>query len=118
MSLYHVIGSKLLAPEDATKEHGRRPPRGLEALTIAVPGAQPIGTGKPLSIIIRHVYTGRYPKGSAFGAARRDVLLSSAVRDVFTSFNAAPRAVNIVKRRIPAHSDIGGPAATENGTPL
>lgn len=118
MSLYHVVGSQLVAPQDAQKLETHRATRGLESVTLPVPGAQPIGTGKPLSIIVRHMYTGRYPKGSAFGAARRDVLLSSAVRDVFTSFNAAPRAVNMMKRRVPARSDIAGLAATENGTPL
>jgi hypothetical protein len=40
------------------------------------------------------------------------------VRDVFTTFNAAPRAVNIVKRRVPHHTNISGVDATESGTPL
>lgn len=118
MSLYHVVGSKLLAPEEAEKAAGSRAGRALEGVTIPIPGAKPIGTGKPLSIIVRHLYTGRYPKGSAFGSARRDFLLSTAVRDVFATFSAAPRAVNILKRRVPVRSDIASLAATESGTPL
>ena len=113
MSLYQVIGSRLLAQDAA----GRESAAPFESVAISVPGTQPIGSGQPLSILVRHVYTGRFPKSSAFGS-RKDVLLSSAVRDVFTTFNAAPRAVNMLKRRIAPRTHIAGLDATESGTPL
>jgi hypothetical protein len=115
MSLYHVVGSELI-PQDALSERRRESP--LESVSLSLAGAEPIGTGRPLSIILRHIYTGRYPKGSVFGASRKDLLLTSAVRDVFTTSNAAPRAINVVKRRIAQQTDIKGIDATENGTPL
>ena len=113
MSLYYVVGpAARIVPQDEVRG------RPLESMSIAVPGTEPIGTGKPLSIILRHAYTGRYPKSGMFGPSRKDILLTSAVRDVFATFNAAPRAVNIVKRRIPSGSSITGVDATDNGTPL
>jgi hypothetical protein len=88
----------------------------LESIALPAPNTEPIGSGKPLSIYIRHAYTGRFPK-SSFGS-RKDSLLTTAVRDVFTTFNAAPRAVNFMKRRIPRKTNIAGVDATESGTPL
>jgi hypothetical protein len=117
MSLYHVVGvnSRVVSSEQGREE--ARESVGLEGLAIEVPGAEPIGTGKPLSIIMRHAYTGRYPRG-IFGGTRSDLLVTSAVRDVFATFNAAPRAINMMRRRINHHSTLAGIDATENGTPL
>ena len=44
--------------------------------------------------------------------------MTSAVKDVFTTFNAAPRAINMVRRRVTPGTSITGVDATENGTPL
>lgn len=86
--------------------------QGLEAL-------QPVGLGRPASIIIRHVYTGRFPRDSFWhGKTRKDMLLTSAIRDPYTTFNMAPRAINLTKRRLAARTDIIGPDAPEDGTPL
>jgi hypothetical protein len=71
---------------------------------------QPVGIGKPATILLRHVYTGRFGK--------KDMLLTSAVRDPFTTFNMAPRAINLMPKRVPRKYHIKGPAATENGTEL
>lgn len=114
MSLYRVLGSEVV-PQDSPRA---RLDSTRESLSLPLPGAEPIGTGRPLSIIIRHLYTGRFPKPSIFGASRKDLLVTTAVRDVFTTFNAAPRAINILKRRISQGADIKGIDATENGTPL
>lgn len=117
MSLYHVIGRKVV-PEDAVRERSGIRGEQLESMSLPLPGTEPIGTGKPLSILLRHAYTGRFPRNSVFGATRRDLLVTSAVRDVFTTFNAAPRAINILKRRIGRAAHIKGIDATDNGTPL
>jgi hypothetical protein len=113
MSLYHVVGAtaRVVSPDTVAQN------RGLESFALEVPGAEAIGTGKPLSIILRHVYTGRYPKGM-FGGTRSDILITSAVRDVFATFNAAPRAVNMLRRRITRRTVLSGIDATESGTPL
>jgi hypothetical protein len=118
MSLYHVVGlnSRIVPSEQARADAIKS--KGFEAAPIPVPGAELIGTGKPLSIIMRHAYTGRYPKGSFFGGKRSDLLVTSAVKDVFTTFNAAPRAVNMLRRRISHRTTLAGIDATENGTPL
>ncbi len=120
MSVYYVVGSTLV-PQDEVHEKGIAGLSGAAAVAAGVqpvPGTEPVGPGKPLSVILRHAYTGRFPKGSTFGGSRKDLLISSAVRDVFTTFNAAPRAVNIIKRRLPKGSSITGVNATESGTPL
>ena len=110
MSLFVVRGSRVVAQGAATTG-------GYESVSIPVPGTEPIGTGRPLSIIIRHVYTGKFP-ASSFLSSRKDVLVTSAVRDVFATFNAAPRAINLLKRRIASRADMFGIDATESGTPL
>ncbi|MFN7919989.1 MAG: hypothetical protein U0Q16_07830 [Bryobacteraceae bacterium] len=87
------------------------------AVLAAAPTAgafSPIGTGLPALVMIRHVYTGRFPK-SVFGGGRKEMLLTSAVKDMVT-FNAAPRALNVLKKRVPAKSNMMGPSATEEGT--
>lgn len=92
-----------------------------EATKVASAATTPIqdvGIGKPATVLIRHVYTGSYPKKGAFGSGGRDMLLTSAVRDAFTTFNMAPRAINFTKRRIPSYSNLIGPSATEDGTPV
>jgi hypothetical protein len=108
-----VVGSRLVAQDDWAASGGPE-----AAKIIPIPGTEPIGTGKPLSIIVRHIYTGRYPKTGVFGGARKDVLLTSAVRDVFSTFSAAPRAINMIRRRVSRGSAISGVDANENGTPL
>ncbi len=59
MSLYHVIGSEFV-PQDAPRE--RRHESMLESVSLPLPSAEPIGTGKPLSIIVRHLLYRRFQK--------------------------------------------------------
>lgn len=76
----------------------------------------PIGPGKPLTIQIRHLYTGEHPKKSLFDKTK-DLLVTSAMRSIAT-FNAAPRAINFLTRDIEKKHGMSNPAATEDGTPL
>jgi hypothetical protein len=76
----------------------------------------PIGLYKPLTIQIRHVYTGAFPR-KAFFSGRKDMLLTSAMKSLAV-FNAAPRAVNFLKKDATAGSNFNTPAANEQGTPL
>jgi hypothetical protein len=76
---------------------------------------KPIGMGLPLSIMIRHVYTGRFPK-QILGSPV-DLLLTSSLKNI-TAFDASSRAVNFLKHGVGTHSHFDSPAATEQGTPL
>ena len=76
----------------------------------------PVGLGKPLSIEIRHVYTGQYPHSGLFGG-RKDLLVTSAVKGLVT-YEAAPRAVNFLRDGVQRNTSFATPAATEQGTPL
>ncbi len=89
--------------------------------SIRLPNGEPtpfqeVGPGKPLTIEIRHVYTGRYPKAVVFDKTK-DMLITSAMKSIAT-FDAAPRAVNFLEKNVRARHNISTPAATEKGTPL
>lgn len=77
---------------------------------------EPIGLGVPLTIQIRHIYTGKYPEKSVFDSTK-DMLVTSAMKSI-AIFNAAPRAVNFLQQNVKKYSNISNPAATEQGTPL
>jgi hypothetical protein len=74
-----------------------------------------IGIGKPLAIEIRHVYTGEFPR-AIFGY-NDGMLVTSAIRSLAT-FNAAPKAVNMLKQKVSKYTNLSVPVATEDGTPL
>ncbi|MFN2201599.1 MAG: hypothetical protein ACK2UO_10345 [Caldilineaceae bacterium] len=76
---------------------------------------EPIGLGRPLTVEIRHVYTGNFPR-SVLGF-NDGMLVSSAVKSIAT-FDAAPRAVNFLRAKSKSHTNMRNPAATEEGTPL
>lgn len=137
MALSHVVGN-LLVDDDELRARAREGEKKALQFRTALEGAaegraesagaaefafssgivaaaevtpfQPVGIGKPATIIVSYLYTGRLGKA--------DMLLTSAVRDAFTTFNQAPRAINLMPKRVPRKSRITGPAATENGTPL
>ncbi|UCH97193.1 MAG: hypothetical protein JSV88_10175 [Candidatus Aminicenantes bacterium] len=77
---------------------------------------KPIGPGKPLTIEIRHVYTGKFPTASFFDKTK-DMLITSAMKSIAT-FNDAPRAINFLEKNVSAKYNYRNPAATEKGTPL
>jgi len=76
-----------------------------------VPWTQ-IGPHLPLTIMIREVYTGKYPSWGG-----KDMLVTSAVKSL-TSFNAQPRAINFLKKKVPSKSRIERPSAATPGTPI
>ncbi|HEX8211671.1 MAG TPA: hypothetical protein VF584_15970 [Longimicrobium sp.] len=136
MPLSHVLGNVLVSDDELIERAGRDDPetaafraeidrlqegeRGDHQVRIALSSGvvhasevtpfAPVGVGLPATILLRHVYTGRLGKN--------DMLLTSAVRDPFTTFNEAPRAINLMPKRVRRKSHITGPAATENGTEL
>jgi hypothetical protein len=75
----------------------------------------PVEMGKPLAVELRHVYTGRYPRKTLFDSTR-DLLVTSAMKGIAV-YNAAPRAVNVMRREIGKHAYVQ-PRAVDNGTSL
>jgi hypothetical protein len=71
---------------------------------------------KPLTIMVRHIYTGNYPKGH-FLDKEKDMMLTSAMKGLVT-YDAAPRAVYLLRKNVKAETNIRTVAATEKGTPL
>jgi len=84
----------------------------VSSAAVAAQGFSELGPGKPALVMIRHLYTGCLPY-----RGRKDMLFSSAVKDI-VSFEASPRALNILKKCISARTNVSNPAATEEGTPL
>jgi len=76
----------------------------------------PIGLGSPLTIELRHVYTGKEPRASFFQKTK-SMVVTSAMKG-FTTYASAPRAVNMLEPAIGPHSNIRDASATSPGTPL
>jgi hypothetical protein len=74
-----------------------------------------IGINKPLTVEIRHIYTGQYPR-SILGIGN-DMLITSAIKSIST-FNAAPRAINYLRTGQEKNGNIRALPANEQGTPL
>lgn len=104
LTLDHVINS--LAPPHAE-------PSLLEPSSAT--GFAPIGIGKPLTIQIRHIYTGKFPEAGMF--KDKDVAIFSSLKD-YSEFAAATRALNYLQKDTDAHSHIHTFDATIQGTPI
>jgi hypothetical protein len=72
---------------------------------------EPIEIGKPLTIEIRWVYTGEKPSKHGHG-----MIITSAFKSLAT-FNEAPRAVNLIRKKVRQYSNIKW-NAPDKGTPL
>jgi hypothetical protein len=70
-----------------------------------------VGLGKPLCLEIKEVYTGHFPKFWT-----KDLIVTTAVKSRET-FDAQPRALNILVRDVSKRHRISIPAPTEQGTP-
>lgn len=128
MTLYKVYGSELVDNRTQMELFASGEIADLDLKAKAVPPVQfsfgatdertpfvEIGINKPLTIEIRHIYTGQYPKG-IFGS-NNDMLVSSAMKSIST-FNAAPRAINYLRNNITQNFNLASPSATQEGTPL
>jgi hypothetical protein len=91
--------------------------KGFLAATGTPPVSfKPIGPGLPLTVQIRHIYTGKYPTGNIFGS-KKDMLVTSAIKSI-TSFDAKPLAMNFLLDNISAQSRIERPPASKQGSPF
>jgi len=127
MPVYRPLGENLLssgefqarsATEEIEQPFDLNQPfdiNAVEGTGTARPFA-PIDFGKPLSVVIRRIYTGRFPEKKLFGG-RKPMLLSSSVKDINTT-SAGARAINILKRDVGPKSAFTGVGAAEEGTSL
>lgn len=83
--------------------------------SFASTGFVMVGMNKPLTVELRHLYTGEHPRKGFLGK-KKDMLVSSALKG-FVSYDAAPKAINYLKQNIKPNSNLRS-AATEQGTPL
>jgi hypothetical protein len=88
--------------------------RILEPLNGEIP-FHPIKYGDPLTVEIRWVYTGKFPKTS-WGKKSKTILISSAFKSIQT-FDESPRAVNLLREKVQARTDVEW-SAVDRGTPL
>ncbi|MDE2184389.1 MAG: hypothetical protein KGJ78_15320 [Alphaproteobacteria bacterium] len=94
---------------------------GERTLTATAPAApagapDPIGKGLPLSILIREVYTGKYPDDGPFGDGG-DIAVVSGVKN-YDVFNATARALNFLVKDVKEHSRLRRPSPFTEGTSL
>jgi hypothetical protein len=105
---------------DAADEFELSGGRTLEAVALeAAPGATEftkIGYGLPLTIMIRHVYTGEHPHKGFFGGDG-DVAVVSGVKN-YDVFNASTRALNFLVKNQTPNSHLPRPAAFSDGSAL
>jgi hypothetical protein len=110
-----------MAARDAGKPIGAFALSGGRMLATAPPPPTaaptefpPIGYGKPLTILIRHVYTGSQPDNGFF-SSDADVAVVSGVRN-YEVFNASTRALNIVAQNLSPHAHITRPETFTEGS--
>jgi hypothetical protein len=100
--------SNFITPESVKLKSNKLPPKTVPFTDI--------GEGKPLTIMIRAVYTGEYP-GIKFPGQKIGMLVSSAVKDVM-SFDAQPKAMNFLLQDVSSKSYLNKPSASSTGTPI
>lgn len=122
MGVYRIIGDEVVAEaefRDRVAGLDTIPaPAGTESVLEDVVPYVPVGIAKPLTIQIRHVYTGKFPKkGGLFGGGAKDVAVVSGVKD-YSVFAATTRALNFIHRAHSPHTAIKAPSAFTDGTPI
>lgn len=92
--------------------------RGIKTSDVTPPPTPfvPVGLGQPLTVMIRRIYTGRYPSKNIFGG-RKDMLVVSAMKG-FGVYEASPRAVNYLTSDVGAQYTQQFGSAMASGTPL
>ena len=112
MAIFYARGDALVTEAELNESHAAQQTQ-----------FEPIGMGKPLTIEIRHIYTGQFPKtrrvfrNGLLPDRARDMLVTSAVRSQ-TVAAAAPRAVNVLEQDVKPHSHWNNPSAVKRGTRL
>lgn len=121
MGIFRIVGNENIPEIEFRQLAARQAERPKQPLAVAnlygaVTPFVPVGIGKPLTIQIRHVYTGKFPKRRAFGGSN-DVAVLSGVKD-YSVFAATTRALNFIQRDHTAQKSIKTPAAFVDGTTI
>jgi len=119
--LLYSVGSSLLDRDALLLRRARPAVVAYRAGTDADPKPAPtpwssIAPGKPLTIDIREVYTGKHPGKRTF-ASSQGMLLSTAAKG-YVDYDAQAMALNLLKRRVERQSRIFRPAPGEDGCPV
>ncbi len=77
-------------------------------------GFEPIGVGKPLTVQLRHIYTGNQAHGFW---GDKDMLVASAMKSIAT-YDGAPRSVNFLVKETKNNQNFRTVDAVDKGTPL
>ena len=122
MPVYHAFGDELLSRHDYLARacdfsSAVSFDPGPVAAGEAVRPFADIEFGKPLSVLIRRVYTGKFPERKRLSGARKPMLITSAIKDITTT-SAVAQAVNLLKQSVSPRSAFTGPSALEEGTAL
>ena len=121
MPIYHPLGNQILSRQTfltQAEDFKSLPSFAVSGVAAGknVRDFADIGFGKPLSIVIRHIYTGSYPEKQLFGSDK-PMLITSALKDITTTAGAA-QALNMLQQHVKTGSRINGPSASDQGTPL
>jgi hypothetical protein len=120
MPIYHPTPKGLINREEflsrKNDDDGISFAVGQATASATARGFVQISVGQPLSIVLRQVYTGRFPQKHLLSNSK-PMLLTTALKDITTT-SAAVRAVNIVKDKVQPGAAFSGPAASAEGTSL
>ncbi|WAC49809.1 hypothetical protein OVA03_07900 [Asticcacaulis sp. SL142] len=112
MAVFRIVNNKIFNDANTAGQF-----RALEALdTTPLAAFTQIGFGLPLTIELRHVYTGKYPKAGLFDKAK-DVAVVSGLKD-YSIFAATSRALNFLAPNIASRSHLNMPSPFNDGTPV
>ncbi|ANI60478.1 hypothetical protein [Pseudomonas sp. GR 6-02] len=137
MSVYRIYGDKLLSKTefaDAVAEAGNNAldpnvfltnvaadialveTSALEnTMNPAVTQFVPIGFGRPLTILIREIYTGRYPSRGFLGSSTKPMAVVTGLKD-YSAYAATSRAVNFLMKDVKPHTRFKAPPTFTDGT--
>jgi hypothetical protein len=118
MPVYHPLGQELVSRDEFLTRVAEVESAAFDVGTVpagdAVRPFANIEFGKPLNILLRRVYTGKFPEKRLLNS-RKPMLITSAIKDISTT-SAAAQAVNVLKQSVSARSVFAGPSAREEGT--
>ena len=135
MSTYHILGNELIGKAEFAGRLSAQPKGGLEsketleghplAAAFASPSALesspavtqfvPIGIGKPLTILIREIYTGRNPTKGFLGSTHKPMAVVTGLKD-YSVYSASSRAVNFLQSNIGPRTRFTAPSTFSDGT--
>ncbi|WDH32406.1 hypothetical protein [Pseudomonas chlororaphis] len=137
MSVYRIYGDKLLSKTAfavAIAESGNNALEAEDFLTnvaadtayAATSGLEttaspavtqfvPIGAGKPLTILIREIYTGRFPARGFLGSSSKPMAVVTGLKD-YSAYAATSRAMNFLLKDVKPHTRFKAPSTFTDGT--